>query len=333
MEAERNVPAAVVTLARPGASDGPARRRVGRAGVPLGRHGGRAHLRGGPAPPLLAAALPRRLNRFVHEMHPGTRMDSRFSSYVTKIEGGLERDVHITMNEPLRHRGYTFYQSGWGPQDAPPGTPLFSTFCVVRNPSDRVPILACVVIAVGLADPLRPPARAPHPQRGRSALRPGRSPREAVPLRPARGTRPGLVAAARAARSSCCSLAASRRGAAARRPSGRAHAPPWPPDVPRAGRRPCPLQEGGRVKPLDTYAGYSLLRLNHKRSCQDADGERQAPPGVDARRPLPPRARAPRTLLPGRGRAGARRRRPRARREEEPRPLHLRRARARSASA
>jgi hypothetical protein len=91
-----------------------------------------------------------RLTRFVHETHPGTQMDKEFSSYVTKIEDGVERDVHITMNEPLRHRGYTFYQSGWGPPDAPPGSPHYSTFAVVRNPSDRVPIYACLTIALGL---------------------------------------------------------------------------------------------------------------------------------------------------------------------------------------
>jgi hypothetical protein len=90
------------------------------------------------------------LTRFVHETHPGTSMARRFSSYLTRTEGDEARDVHITMNEPLRESGYTVYQSGWGPEDAPPGTPLFSTFSVVKNPSDRVPILACCIIAFGL---------------------------------------------------------------------------------------------------------------------------------------------------------------------------------------
>jgi len=90
------------------------------------------------------------LTKFVHKEHPGTRMDSEFSSYVTKHEGGADREAHITMNEPLRHAGYTFYQSGWGPRDAKPGERLFSTLAVVRNPSDRVPLLACLVIAAGL---------------------------------------------------------------------------------------------------------------------------------------------------------------------------------------
>ena len=36
--------------------------------------------------------------------------------------------------------------------------------------------------------------------------------------------------------------------------------------------RTLPVQDGGRVKPLDTYAQFTLLRLNHKRSCQDLEG-------------------------------------------------------------
>ncbi len=90
------------------------------------------------------------LRRFVHDEHPGTTMAREFSSYVTKLEDGVARDVHVTMNEPFRHRGYTFYQSSWGPQDAGPGEPLYSTFSVVRNPSDRIPLIACLVIAAGL---------------------------------------------------------------------------------------------------------------------------------------------------------------------------------------
>jgi hypothetical protein len=54
------------------------------------------------------------------------------------------------MNEPLRHEGYTFYQSSWGPQGSSPDARLFSVFAVVNNPSDRVPLIACIIIALGL---------------------------------------------------------------------------------------------------------------------------------------------------------------------------------------
>ena len=40
-----------------------------------------------------------------------------------------------------------------------------------------------------------------------------------------------------------------------------------------------PVQEGGRIKPLHTYAGFTLLRLNGKRSTKTPGGERLDPVG------------------------------------------------------
>ena len=92
-----------------------------------------------------------RLDRFVKRDHPGTSMPAEYSSYVTKTEAGVSEKRHITMNEPLRHRGYTLYQSGYGPgPDEPQDLPPWSVFSVVRNPTDRVPIVACAIIAFGL---------------------------------------------------------------------------------------------------------------------------------------------------------------------------------------
>lgn len=90
------------------------------------------------------------LNKFIRELHPRTGMASNFESKVTKIEGGLTQEADIKMNEPLRHLGYTFFQASWGPSDAGPNEPLFSVFSVVRNPADKWPLYACIVISVGL---------------------------------------------------------------------------------------------------------------------------------------------------------------------------------------
>jgi hypothetical protein len=90
------------------------------------------------------------LDKFHHEMHPGTRQAKLFRSDVTKIENGTEQKIRIEMNKPLRHAGYTFYQSGWGPQNAKPGDPLFSTFSVVRNPADKFPLIACLIVTAGM---------------------------------------------------------------------------------------------------------------------------------------------------------------------------------------
>lgn len=84
---------------------------------------------------------------FRKEEHPRSGMPRSFESDV--VVGG-DRKVTISMNEPLRADGLVVYQASWGPQGAAPGAELFSTFAVVRNPADSLPLVACVVIAVGL---------------------------------------------------------------------------------------------------------------------------------------------------------------------------------------
>ncbi|MBI3272936.1 MAG: cytochrome c biogenesis protein ResB [Planctomycetes bacterium] len=91
-----------------------------------------------------------RLDAFRHELHPRTGIASSFESDVTKRQRGVDQRVNISMNKPLRDEGYTFFQASWGPEDAKPGEPLFSTFAVVRNPADRLPLYACIIIAAGL---------------------------------------------------------------------------------------------------------------------------------------------------------------------------------------
>jgi len=91
------------------------------------------------------------LRKFTHDVYPGTSMASSFSSDVTRIENNVATDVHISMNEPMRHGGYIVYQSGFGPQPAVPGSPMYSTFSVVENPADRGPWIAVTIIFLGLA--------------------------------------------------------------------------------------------------------------------------------------------------------------------------------------
>ncbi len=91
------------------------------------------------------------LKKFTKEDHPGISMAKAFSSDVEVQEAGGTRAVKISMNQPLRAEGLVVYQSSWGPANAAPGTPLFSTLAVVQNPADQYPLYACIVIAVGLA--------------------------------------------------------------------------------------------------------------------------------------------------------------------------------------
>lgn len=96
-----------------------------------------------------------RLDDFKKEDHPGTTMPAWFSSDVTvtdRMSGDdVSRPVLISMNEPLREEGLVLYQASWGPSNARPGDPLFSTLAVVRNPSDQWPFYSCIVIALGLS--------------------------------------------------------------------------------------------------------------------------------------------------------------------------------------
>ena len=91
-----------------------------------------------------------RLEDFTKEDHPGMGMAKAFMSDVTKIQDGNQRQLRIEMNEPLRDGGLVLFQSSWGPSNARPGDPLFSTFSVVRNPSDHWPLYACIVIGAGM---------------------------------------------------------------------------------------------------------------------------------------------------------------------------------------
>jgi hypothetical protein len=149
-EAERNVPAVYVTLA-PRDGSAPARGLSwGLERAPwVAKVGGKRYevdLR----KQQWKVPFSVRLDRFVKRDHPGTMMAAEYSSYVTKTERGVSEERHITMNEPLRHKGYTFYQSGYGPQDPRSREPVYSVFSVVRNPTDQVPLWACLVIAAGL---------------------------------------------------------------------------------------------------------------------------------------------------------------------------------------
>lgn len=90
------------------------------------------------------------LDKFTKENHPRINMPRVFSSDVTVVEGATKRPVKISMNEPLRSKGLVLYQASWGPSNARPGDPLFSTLSVVRNPADQYPLYACIVISVGL---------------------------------------------------------------------------------------------------------------------------------------------------------------------------------------
>jgi hypothetical protein len=86
------------------------------------------------------------LKEFTHRVYPGTDIPKDFSSLVHIFNplGGENRDVLISMNQPLRLDGKTFYQSGFGKQDT------LSILQVVENPGWLLPYVSCVLVTLGL---------------------------------------------------------------------------------------------------------------------------------------------------------------------------------------
>ncbi len=86
------------------------------------------------------------LLNFTHDRYAGTDIPKNFSSRVrlVDLERNENRDVLISMNDPLRYRGYTFYQSGFDNNDTT------SILQVVKNPAMIMPYIACALVALGL---------------------------------------------------------------------------------------------------------------------------------------------------------------------------------------
>ena len=149
-EAEENVPGAYVTITDKATQKTEEHILAGLAGAPLTIKAGSEdwiitlNRRSWPLPFTV------RLDKFTRELYPGTNIPKVFMSDVTKIEASSQQAVRISMNEPLRDKGYTLYQASWGPSNAGPHDRLFSTFAVVRNPAEWMPLYACSVIGIGL---------------------------------------------------------------------------------------------------------------------------------------------------------------------------------------
>lgn len=89
-----------------------------------------------------------RLVDFRREMHPGTEMARHFSSVVSVNADGVDREMTISMNKPLRDRGYTLYQASY--REDPDGT-QWSTFAVTHNYGRLVPYVSTGIIVFGMA--------------------------------------------------------------------------------------------------------------------------------------------------------------------------------------
>jgi ABC-type transport system involved in cytochrome c biogenesis permease subunit len=87
------------------------------------------------------------LDKFTHEKYPGTETPRRFASDVTLKEGASSFTYNISMNQPLRHAGLTFFQSSFG--STKDGKSL-SVLQVVRNPGWLLPYISVAIMSLGL---------------------------------------------------------------------------------------------------------------------------------------------------------------------------------------
>src|SRR5262245_54334747 len=87
------------------------------------------------------------LIEFRFDRYVGTNTPLNYSSDVRLLDPaeGQDRQVRISMNEPLRYRGETFYQSSF--DERTEKTPVLQA---VRNRAWTMPYVACSLVALGL---------------------------------------------------------------------------------------------------------------------------------------------------------------------------------------
>ncbi|MEZ6185896.1 MAG: cytochrome c biogenesis protein CcsA [Planctomycetota bacterium] len=184
-----------------------------------------------------------RLLDFTHDRYPGTNIPKNFASRVvlSDVEQGVEREVVISMNEPLRYRGETFYQSAFKNDDQT------TVLQVVRNPGWTIPYIAVLISALGML------------------LQFGATLRRALRKRKQAATPEPLSQAARIAPWAAAGLAVCVVAAPLLTPV----APTTPFDLREAASLPTSFR--GRVKPLDTVARNTLRELASRERLAEYD--------------------------------------------------------------
>ncbi|MGA8658254.1 MAG: cytochrome c biogenesis protein ResB [Chthoniobacterales bacterium] len=86
------------------------------------------------------------LLQFRHDRYAGTEIAKNFSSRIKLTDPSQheDRESLIFMNNPLRYRGYTFFQAGFDNNDTT------TVLQVARNPSWLVPYISCALIVFGM---------------------------------------------------------------------------------------------------------------------------------------------------------------------------------------
>lgn len=85
------------------------------------------------------------LKKFEKVDYPGTQTPKSFKS--TVLADGIKDDVVISMNEPLKHQGFTLYQASYILQD---GTAPASVFSVNKDPGRPIKYLGSIILSLGI---------------------------------------------------------------------------------------------------------------------------------------------------------------------------------------
>jgi len=83
---------------------------------------------------------------FEKKLHPSTNLPKSFKSTVFLIDGNIKQKTVIQMNEPLRYKDYTFFQSAFSEGQEGETTNL----AVVKNYGRTFPYIASIIICIGL---------------------------------------------------------------------------------------------------------------------------------------------------------------------------------------
>lgn len=116
--------------------------------LPAGPDGPVRHFTIGYFPRRIVLPFGVKLQKFSIDRYQGTSNPSEFSS-VVDVSGGKEPAVEgrlISMNEPLKYGGFTFYQTSY--VDAQP-RPTISIFSVNQDPGRWLKYLGCFLIVMG----------------------------------------------------------------------------------------------------------------------------------------------------------------------------------------
>ena len=83
---------------------------------------------------------------FKKVLYPGTEIAKSYSSEINLLEHGVARRILIQMNEPLRHKGYTFFQSSFIEGLEGETTVL----AAVKNYGRLFPYISSIIMCIGL---------------------------------------------------------------------------------------------------------------------------------------------------------------------------------------